>query len=920
MTDPQWKQALELYESVAPLPAQAARALLEAATEDAEVLREVSEMLGSLREDEEPDADRPQYSGALIGRYEVIAPIGSGSTGDVYSGRDRQLSRPVALKFMSPEYASAGSGAQRFLCEARAVSAVNHPNIITVYEVITWKGRPVIVMELVEGSALRTRCGQPWPIARVVRVGSQIMQALAVAHSTGIVHRDLKPENVMIRPDGYIKVLDFGLARRNIFEAGKRNLSSTRGLPVGTLRYMSPEQCRGEPASPASDVFAAGIVLYELIAGRHPFEADSSLDTAHAIARTQPRPLAHVRPDLPASVAGLIISMLAKDAHARPSAKGVADVLVVHELSGTASGHSPASGWYVAAALVATAVLVSGLWAPPAPQRANPSSSLQPLPLASLLGAETQPSVSPDGSRVAFAFVGAKDVTSHIYVKSISGGKITRLTSDALPDFEPVFSPDGTRLAFLRRAGGRLRVMITSSAGGIAQQVGEVMDIGRKYSLMTWDLEGRHLFVVDALSQSGVDAEIFQISVDTGRRRQVTFPPDGSSDFMPAVSPDGGTLGYARLGETGRGDLWALPLGGGAERRLTNSREVFFCWSWAPGGKGLLISYRRAGRDHLWRQPIEAGPAVRVAGLDDQVRELSVARNATVMAYGSTLDNDHNVWRYVLPPSTEGPEPIIASAAFDGDPRYSPDGRRIAFASTRSGRSNIWICENDGTGLKQMTSLENGAFTAGSPNWSPNGRWIAFDARSADTESSIFKVDVLGGKPKRLTGPGPSDLVPSWSRDSYWVYFSSNRGGGALQIWKVAAEGGEPVQVTRNGGFEIFESLDGLYLYYTKRGVRSGFWRMPVEGGPETYVPELESVGNRNWESTPRGLYFVSRSTSTALALLSFPGGQVKELMTLPILPTPVHRGFSMSPDGRSFLYMQADLTKSNIMVVNNFH
>ena len=252
--------------------------------------------------------------------------------------------------------------------------------------------------------------------------------------------------------------------------------------------------------------------------------------------------------------------------------------------------------------------------------------------------------------------------------------------------------------------------------------------------------------MADRVSESRPEVALFQISVETGARRQITFPPEGASDWMPAVSPDGQTLGYARVVEDGRGDVWAMPLAGGRARRLTDTNEVFFCWTWASDGKDLLISYRRSGRANLWRQPLNGGRATRVAGLDDQVKELSVARKGNLMVYGSSTEDDYNVWRYPLPPSTDPPKPLIASAAFDGDARYSPDGARIAFASTRSGQSNIWICSSDGSDLRQMTSLDPGGFTAGSPSWSPDGRWIAFDSRSPQSASSIFLLDVQEGR------------------------------------------------------------------------------------------------------------------------------------------------------------------------------
>ncbi len=929
MTDSQWKRALELYDSVENLPRDAALTLLHSSAEDCDVVQQVTAMLALVDDGESgasPDIEgsHTQYAGCSIGRYDVINLIGYGSSGDVYAGHDRELARPVALKFMSLESGSAAAAAERFIHEARAASALNHPNFVTVHEVINWKSSPVIVMELIEGRPLRSVCGSPMPLSQVISIGSQVMQGLAVAHSAGIVHRDLKPENVMVRPDGLVKILDLGLARRTIAESSRQNLSLTAGLPVGTLRYMSPEQCRGEPAVAASDVFAAGIVLYEMIAGRHPFHADSPLDTAHGIAWSAPRPLNKFRSDVPPWMDSLVANLLAKDAPSRPSAAAAAEALAAGGNGDVPSSPARTARRYrrgmLALACATVTILIAGWLSRLPPRRTNASPEAQISPLASWLGAERQPSVSADGARVAFAFRGEQDSTSHIYMKNVSNTGSVRLTSDALADFRPAFSPDGKRVAFLRQGGGRLRVMVIPSGGGAEHQIGEIADILREYSMMTWDPQGQHLLLADRISGSRSEVALFQISVETGARRQITFPPPGASDWMPAISPDRRRLGYARVAENGRGDVWAMPVEGGPAQRLTDTNDVFFCWTWAGDGKNLLISYRISGRTYLWRKPIHGGKAARVAGLDDQVKELSITRKGDLLVYGSSTEDDFNVWRYPLPPSTDAPKAIIASAAYDGDARYSPDGARIGFASTRSGQSNIWLCSSDGSDLRQLTSLESNGYTAGSPSWSPDGKWIAFDARSDRSASSIFIVGALGGTPKRLTGPGPTDIIPTWSRDGRWVYFSSDRGGGPLQIWKVPAAGGAPLQVTRNGGLESFESPDGRYLYYTKRGRKTGFWRMPLAGGEETFLPELAVVANRYWQGTPQGIYFVAPSEVPALELFHFSGGDVSRVMSLPVQPAAVGGGLSISRDGRSFLYMQADVATSNLMVVRNFH
>ena len=219
----------------------------------------------------------------------------------------------------------------------------------------------------------------------------------------------------------------------------------------------------------------------------------------------------------------------------------------------------------------------------------------------------------------------------HIYITNLSDANPIRLTSDVFPDFQPVFSTGGTRPAFFRRAGGPLRVVVTPSEGGVEHQVGEVMDFLYESALMTWDADGQNLVVSDRPGESRGIA-LFQFSVENGARRQITFPPDGASDSMHAVSPDGRTLGCARSLPTGRGDLWPIPLAGGPVRRLTTSNELIYCWSWTADGRDLLVGHRRSGRAHLWRQPAEGGPQVRVDGLDDQVMELSVARTGNRIA------------------------------------------------------------------------------------------------------------------------------------------------------------------------------------------------------------------------------------------------------------------------------------------------
>ena len=467
--------------------------------------------------------------GLKFGHYEIVAPIGRGGMGEVWMGRDPELDRPVALKFLVPE-AAFGGATDRLTREARAASALNHPNIVTVHEVIRHEETSIIVMELVEGTGLRSICAAPQPLDRVLSLGLQIARALAAAHAHGIVHRDVKPENILVREDGYVKVLDFGLARRTESE----EITSAPIMSGGTLRYMSPEQARGESISPASDVFSFGLVLYELATGRHAFPSDSPVGAVCAMLTNEPLAPSEVNPLVPPRLDLLILGMVARDAPVRPSAEEVAQTLNGLQVWNVSSSRSmldaattiPARSldkWVTTSvafannasaekrrlvllgAIVAGLALLSCIWLW---SKRNPARApLEPLtsglgartaPFVSLEGEEGYPSFSPDGLRVAFRWNGPNGDNFDIYVKPVGPGKVMRLTSNPADDFNPVWSPDSSQIAFLRRAGTRAQVLTVPSAGGVERSIGEIADTRVSRSLLTWDPHGRSLVVSDS--------------------------------------------------------------------------------------------------------------------------------------------------------------------------------------------------------------------------------------------------------------------------------------------------------------------------------------------------------------------------------------------------------------------------------------
>ena len=287
----------------------------------------------------------------VAANYEILAALGHGGMGEVFEARDLRLGRPVALKFLPAANAADRTAVDRFFQEARAASALNHPNIVTIYEIGDADGVPFIAMELIEGRTVRALASESLPLEQLAKLGAQVAQALAVAHKAGIVHRDIKPENIMVRDDGYVKILDFGLARVLPIIAGENDetrAATNPGMFLGTIRYMSPEQARAEPVTAASDVFSLGLVLYELSTGKHPFHAESQLATLHAIASQPSIPPSHLRAGIPAALETVVLRMLEKDSRLRPSAE---------EVHAALSGLSDRS--IVAPAIAATAVMPS---------------------------------------------------------------------------------------------------------------------------------------------------------------------------------------------------------------------------------------------------------------------------------------------------------------------------------------------------------------------------------------------------------------------------------------------------------------------------------------------------------------------------------------------------------------------------------
>ena len=570
------------------------------------------------------------------------------------------------------------------------------------------------------------------------------------------------------------------------------------------------------------------------------------------------------------------------------------------------------------------AVVALGAWflvLRPIPKPAAPL--LKTTPVTSFLGNEDQAAFSPDGNQIAFVWNGEKEDNTDIYVKLIGAERPLRLTSNPAPDTDPTWSPDGRYVAFLRQSAGNGGVFLVPTLGGAERKLADVFPyrpvvIG---NTLSYSPDGKLLAAPDKNSQQ-LPFSIFSISIETGEKTKLTSPPAGSvGDFFPAFSPDQKTLAFVRSMSIAAADIYLLPLAGGDATRLTYENTSIRGLGWTSDGKEIVFASRRGGSTYnLWEISTAGGQPERLTTAERDVYSPTISRQANRLAYTQSL-TDGNIWRIALHNSRghdDSPLKLISSTQEESGPQYSPDGKRIVFASRRSGSFEIFVCDSDGANPRQLTNI--GGPLTGTPRWSPDGREIAFDSW-IEGNADIYVISADGGKPRRLTYDADEDITPSWSRDSRWVYFGCTRSG-SMQIWKVPAQGGTAIQVTKQGGFEGFESTDGKYFYYAKGRAMPGIWRVPVGGGEESLVLDYHQAGMwRYWAVTDKGIYFATAELPShpVIEFFNFENNKVTPVAKLdkPLFKTDP--GLAVSPDGQSLLLVQMDQSGSDIVLAENF-
>ena len=551
-------------------------------------------------------------------------------------------------------------------------------------------------------------------------------------------------------------------------------------------------------------------------------------------------------------------------------------------------------------------------------------------PLTNYIGREICPSFSPDGERVAFAWDGLKRDNFDIYVKQIGVGSLLRLTSGVEPDISPAWSADGRTIAFLHVVdGSKAEVSLIPAIGPALRRILATLtmrgDLYYRFRFLSWSPDGKWLAVSDAPDTVGVGS-LFFLSTETGEKRRVTFPSVDYDDFDPAFSPDMSHLAFVRYSGYGASasDLYIIGLSGdlvpqGEPQRLTAFNGRVTSPVWTPDGLTILFTRREgAGSHSLWRINLTGNRQIEpLAIAADSSSSMTLSRSGNKIVYTRESSNV-NIWAADLNSTASNRadwiRPFIASTSEEDNPQFSPDGKHIAYQSSRSGKTEIWVCDQDGSNSRQLTNMA--AVVSGFARWSPDGKEVVFHSRP-NGSASLYVIDAAGGTPKRLTSEIGNDISPSWSHDGKWIYFASRRTG-ELCIWKMPAGGGPALQLTKLSGFSPLESKDGQYLYYTTLP-RLALRRLPLSGGADKEILSGVAGDGSSYAIADNGIYFIRVASGREKQELSFFSFATRQIRTIVALAGRASLGLALSPDEHMILFGQTDQQDSDLMLVDRF-
>ena len=850
-------------------------------------------------------------SAVSVAHYRILEKIGEGGMGIVYKALDTRLERPVALKALP----SIGDPRRKrqLIWEARAAAGLRHPNIVVVHDVTSCDDADYIVMEYIPGRPLSESLARgPLPIEEALRYAREIASALEAAHTAGIIHRDLKPSNILLTPEGSIKLVDFGLARLQEAESSRAGVATI----AGTCGYMSPEQAQGERPTAQSDIFSFGAVLFEMVTGQRPFCGKSAAALVAAVLRDDPPNASSLTPQVPRALDKVIAQCLRKDIRRRFQHTG--DVrIALEDIAAAKRGRRLPRyrRWTLLWAGLAGTSLLAG-WLLLSRYRQEPLSSM-PIPLTSFPGEEENASWSPDGRQVAFDWTGEAHNNRDIYIVQPGSSQLLRLTADPGKDFRPVWSPDGRWIAYTNQPLGKNNssLNVVSPLGGPPRTI---LTAHGPIGGPSWAPDGRTL-IVGTASQPGESQYLAAVSLDASQPRRLTRPPPGiPGDLGPAISPDGRTLAFCRKTAWRTAELFLLDLHADLSPvgKLRQATKLGYVASpaWTPDGSRIVFEAHRDGIG-IW-QVDRSGQRVRpVFGVPDTASKPALARRpdgSTALVFTNEV-TEESIWRFSTIRGPGGPRVELAPSTHDQSyPRYSHDGKRIAFTSTRTGHPEIWVANADGSQPVQLTDLRHQLTEAG--HWCPADEAIAFVSQDRG-DRQLYLVRSTGGKPIALTNEDGVGSGTGWARDGSGYYYNSVRAG-RREVRKVLRGGGHSEAVTRDEGRNGFESSRGTLYYWGRPGMDKPvvLMRRTTEGDGEMRLLPLADPCCTP-EVAPEGFYYKSLGSDE---IYLYDESIARSIRMLSRAPKPLVE-FTVSPDGRWFAADFLGIPKVDLMMIERF-
>jgi Tol biopolymer transport system component/serine/threonine protein kinase len=858
--------------------------------------------------------------------------------GEVYRARDTRLGREVALKLLSKALAEDSESLARFEREARLLASVEHPNIAVIHGLEEAGGVRFLVLELVDGETLAEKLAAgPLPVGDALRLGAQIAGALEAAHEKGVIHRDLKPTNVKITPAGRAKVLDFGLAKSvenadsGLSAAATISAAGTtrEGTVLGTPAYMSPEQARGRPVDRKTDVWSFGCVLYEMLAGRRAFSADTASDTLVAVLSQEPdlSLLPHTAPE---SVVQLLRRCLEKDSARRPRDAGDIRLQIEEALArlDAPAGRREAGGG------------LSGLVRPLASlfsRRRSEAPTSVPTPTARTLAlapkltqatfsehVEDFPALSPDGRRLAFSRVAGS--VRKIFVKDLDSGEETALTRGERDDIQPDWSPDGERLLFVRAQEPGRRLQPADIFGQFPGADVRALETGTGRESLLVENAANPSFSPDGsrIAFDAARAGPWRIWVADARGRNAEQASSDTSEAVnhlrPRWAPDGARLVFQNVERT-KFDVRVLDLASKKLTWVTNDQVQDIYPVWSPSGRRIYFSSYRSGGLNIWAVPVDtqgspSGPLQQLTTGGGHDVSAAVSRDGKRLAF-SILRQNADLWKLPVSPetgqATGAPDKVVATTREDSRGGWSPDGKAILFNSDRLGHMNIWWQPLAGGSARPITKGPGSDFQG---RFSPDGRHaVFFSSRSGAVD--VWRVDVETGALKQLTCGHSVDVNPIYSPDGRSIAWMSDRTGRS-EVWLMTDDDKDARPLSDVGvmGHFLAWTPDGGHVVFRSSTGKSPVLRVPRGGGEPEPVGEV--AGGAHLSLSPGGSRIMDVVAHKVLWVSTVGGGRPERVFEFEDADVRIDYPV-WSPDGRFVLFDRFRPQGGDVWILEGF-